>query len=300
MSLLTKYFKTSDGEIHKAMLDYDCDTISPLDDESVAHMMCWHKRYTLGNTNKYESPTEFFKDLLEKNNLQTKIINLVKNKKTSNNLEIAYNRSEKKHELIADYKVWWNGDTVHRGEIASASDITDLFEDIVDALPYNDIIKVLEKSGYYFLPLSIYDHSGISMYIGNRLDHFDGQWDCSNVGWIYTTCTEVNELYGYQNDKTWKHRADQILRDIVNTYDLYLRGECYGICSYDLDTEDMSEHNYTINDIISNPILEDLFFFADEGVGGYYSDDIDALLTETIRCDFGGEIIVNSLEELRQ
>jgi len=299
MSLLEKYFKTSDNQVHKATLEIDDTPFPPISDETVAHMICWHRDYQLGNQHDYKSPTEFFKTLLEENKLKAKVINFVKNANASNNLEINYNRSEKIYELIADYKVWWNGNTVHRGVIASDPEISELFDDIVDSLPYEDIINILEKNGYYFLPLSIYDHSGITMYIGNKLDHYDGQWDCSNVGWIYTTKNEINLLYNNRKESTWKREADKLLRDVVRVYDLYLRGECYGVRMYDLDTEEMRRHNYSLSEVTKNPALQNLFFIENDSIWGIYDDDANRALTETIRYEFYGEEIVDTLTELK-
>lgn len=81
------------------------------------------------------------------------------------------------------------------------------------------------KDDMVLLPLSLYDHSGITMYVGNPQDHFDGQWDCSFVGFIYAT-KEMALDWGYDEDN-WKEQTEKILRDEVKTYDLYLRGCIY-------------------------------------------------------------------------
>jgi hypothetical protein len=72
------------------------------------------------------------------------------------------------------------------------------------------------------LPLSLYDHSGISMYVGGGAHAFDPQgWDSGLVGLIFDT-PETREKTGVPLD-----RIEQALRDEVETYDSYLRGEIY-------------------------------------------------------------------------
>ena len=150
------------------------------------------------------------------------------------------------------------------GDKHDHSDPYDFLESLMDEanLDHDDdleigkaILTLQEKADYYFLPLSIYDHSGITMYVGSPYDHFDGQWDCSRVGWIYTTKADIMKEFQQENDESWKKRAYTVLTGEVKTYDLYLRGECY---YYNLEKYDPETDDY-----------EDI-----ECVGGYLTDAI--------------------------
>ena len=103
-----------------------------------------------------------------------------------------------------------------------------------------DMLNYLERKGYYFIPLAIYDHSGVTMWCGSKWSHFDAQWDCSDVGWIYTTKKEILECGGCLKGKrkwrkvtkrNWREAAQKWLENEVKTYDQYLTGEVYGYIS---------------------------------------------------------------------
>ena len=300
-TLSSKYFKNSNDDIFKIDIVLDNDPINPREDnESVYHMMCWNKRYSLGDRHNYNTPTDFFKAKIEENKAISRLIDFVKDGKTSNNLEINHNESSDKYELIAEYTLCGSREPhTQRGIVAEATSPEDLYEDIVDILPYSDFIKILEEIGFIFLPLSIYDHSGITMYIGSSSDHYDGQWDCSEVGWIYTTKTEIVDGLKISEDE-WEKYADEGLRYDVKYYDLYLRGDVYGYQVYKLNKDDMSTHVYTLEDIKNNPTLESLFFEEYDACYGYATDDIDALLDETIHHDFSATEVYDTIYDIKE
>lgn len=98
--------------------------------------------------------------------------------------------------------------------------------------------KPNEKDTLVILPLGLYDHSGITMYVGGRTD----PWDSGEVGYIYVR-KDNKEVIDYKKTHTWKETAEwaeRVLRDEVRTYDAYLRGDVYCVCHerYDTDTEE--------------------------------------------------------------
>lgn len=74
------------------------------------------------------------------------------------------------------------------------------------------------KGGVLILPLSIYDHGGISIYVGKNVD----RWDGSRVGFIYVTQEELDA-----NGITDLAHAEALLRGEVKSFDKYLRGDIY-------------------------------------------------------------------------
>lgn len=74
-----------------------------------------------------------------------------------------------------------------------------------------------EAGGVLILPLGLYDHSGITMYIGDSHD----RWDGGQVGFIY--CTEED----LKREGITLETAESILRDEVKHYDAYLTGNIY-------------------------------------------------------------------------
>lgn len=223
----TRYYK-EDGKLY--LLNIDCDYDFPLnpreDYDNIGHMVCFHRRYTLGDDHNFSEPADFLESLMDNSNI-----------------------------------------------------------DHDEDMTIGQMISVLREHDYYFLPLSIYDHSGITMYVGSPDDHFDGQWDCSYVGWIYTTKQDIEK--DFPNETKWTDRANAVLTGEVKTYDLYLRGDCYGYCLEEYDPE--------------NDTYEEI-----ESCGGFLTDAYgEALAIEMIgECDFiseeEAEEYKNELQEQEQ
>lgn len=78
-----------------------------------------------------------------------------------------------------------------------------------------------ERDAVVVLPLGLYDHSGITMYVGSVHD----RWDGGQVGFIYATAEDLKKEYPGDNGL---NSMEAYLRAEVKTYDQYLRGEVYG------------------------------------------------------------------------
>ena len=75
--------------------------------------------------------------------------------------------------------------------------------------------EIVRRGGVLILPLGLYDHGGISMYVGSSHD----RWDGGQVGFIYVTQDDLDRE-GVSIEK-----AEDILKHEVEVYDKYLRGE---------------------------------------------------------------------------
>lgn len=86
------------------------------------------------------------------------------------------------------------------------------------------------------LPLSLLDHSGLTMWIGRGAHIADpGGWDSGTVGFIWVTRARVKEEYGDRADAL--ETAEHCLRAEVSTFDNYLRGTVAGFIIKDKDGE---------------------------------------------------------------
>jgi hypothetical protein len=87
-------------------------------------------------------------------------------------------------------------------------------------------LKAMIKSGeYIYLPLYLYDHSGITM----NTTGFSCPWDSGQVGYILASKKKIRQEYGWK--KLTKERIERIktyLKGEVETYDHYLKGDVYG------------------------------------------------------------------------
>jgi len=85
-----------------------------------------------------------------------------------------------------------------------------------------ELLSLLKRKDVYWLPLYLYDHSGITMSTGS----FSCPWDSGQVGYIYMERSEY--LKNWNKKKADKKKIYEILKAEVETYDNYLTGEVYG------------------------------------------------------------------------
>lgn len=250
------YYYLDDGKLNRFHIERDDNPWNPRKDMdgNVGTMACFHRDYDFSDNRKEtgDDPDKFLSDLIRDKISDKTLINLVRKGKIGNNLEIKYNRKEQEYELLGDYQLWTiiGKSEVTHGVLASSREINWLVDDIIDALSIGDKIKLLETNGYYFLPLAIYDHSGVTMWVGSRWQGIDAQWDCSDVGWIYTTkdailktggCLKGKKRWRKVTNRNWKEAADTWLRGEIKMYDQYLTGEVYGFINEEWNGEDWNE-----------------------------------------------------------
>lgn len=95
------------------------------------------------------------------------------------------------------------------------------------------------------LPLGLYDHSGITMYVGDTHD----RWDGGAVGYIFVTKERVRKEYNVKRiSPKLSKMVEGILHSEVKTYDTYLRGEVVG---YNVEGIDSCWGFYSVEDAIA-------------------------------------------------
>jgi hypothetical protein len=234
------FFYEENNNLYRIRIERDDDPWNPREENDgyIGTMVCEHPRYELGDVSRAKVENHI-DTLLREYVAEKAIIKYVKNGKASNNLELIYDRHERMWQLYGDYYTIISPKVQH-GLINDTDQSVDwLIDDIIEALPIGDKLSLLTSKGFLFLPLAIYDHSGITMWAGSKWDHFDSQWDCSDVGFIYTTKEKCIEQWGKDKSK-WKGRAEKELQAEVNEYDCYLRGDVYGFHLDRYDAEDGS------------------------------------------------------------
>jgi len=93
-----------------------------------------------------------------------------------------------------------------------------------------DIDVVLRRKDVKSLPLFLFDHSGITM----STSAFDCPWDSGQVGIIFCTHDEIRKEFGPKGralvhiSKKAVSSAFKLMRQEVETYDAFLKGEVYG------------------------------------------------------------------------
>lgn len=82
-----------------------------------------------------------------------------------------------------------------------------------------------------FLPLYLLDHSGITISTSDFCD----PWDSGQVGWIYVKKEEAMKANSTINEDNWREYAQNVMNSEVDVYDMYLRGQVYGVVIEEYD-----------------------------------------------------------------
>lgn len=110
------------------------------------------------------------------------------------------------------------------GDYVYCNNWEDVKEQILEVYPDAILIK----------PLYLLDHSGITISMSDYCD----KWDSGQVGFYFTTKKRIREEFDCKHiTKKTMLKAENILKEEVNTYDQYLRGDVYSIDVLDVDGE---------------------------------------------------------------
>ena len=201
---------------------HDEDAVNPREGyDNFGHMACWHSRYNLGDKHDYINPDGFLKDLVRQTVPNKDLIAFVKDGK-ADGLTLEYDRSSREWELKSydnNIKKWY-------AEWSAPPPLDDkgydLADSIRDCLSDRDLMSLAERN-HLIMPLYLLDHSGITI----STSDFRDRWDSGQVGWTYASHAEVAKEYGDASPENIE-RARRLLNSEVETYDCYIRGECYG------------------------------------------------------------------------
>jgi hypothetical protein len=182
------------------------------DQDNLATMVCWHRRYDLGDTHEFKDPDHMWAHLLEQ-----------------------VGDVEKLRPVLRE--MWDKAvreDYGHRMRGLSRRERADGLEEFIcEQVRYGTtpavrerIIEVLKGAGviHCIKPLYLFDHSGITISTGCGMfrAHDPQGWDWGQVGYVFVS-EERRKVMGTPPD-----RVEQCLDGEVSEYDQYLRGEVYG------------------------------------------------------------------------
>ena len=173
----------------------DPDPASPREAfDNLGTMVCWHRRYTLGDAHDFTDSEVFFNHLTHKALTPNQIDRW---NRVQDLIDRNYTRETKASHV-------GRAEQYLRGELAR--------------------LKEQALSNYIILPLYLYDHSGISM----STSSFACSWDSGQVGWIYMTLDTASENWPGLDPLDLKGRAERYLEGEVREYAMYLEGDCWG------------------------------------------------------------------------
>lgn len=226
-------YAATEGKYTLLILE-DSDPLNPRRDYSnMGRMVCWHRKYDLGDQHDYADPIEFLQDMAmtffkEK---PEQVFEYIKAGRDSE-ARLEYDGKHRRWRLMELCSFGGEGkwyEVANYDQLMQNKHISsDAYYDVIHAMSTHGLISMLESiDGFVFLPLYLFDHSGITM----NTSGFSCPWDSGQVGWIFCTPDKLQAEYGEITPKTIQ-QATEVLEAEVRIYDTYLRGECYGYRLY--------------------------------------------------------------------
>lgn len=271
----------------------------------LATMACFHRRYNLGDKIGTSDPDEFWQGLVADFVLDTELVSAVQDGKVSG---MKLEPSDDPDCVTLCVLAYW-ATPIGSSEADWTYDPIDkdprwLADAIRENLTIGNCQKLLEPYCEW-MPLWLYDHSGITISCGARTGQYADRWDSGCVGWIVAMkdkiMAETTEIlygedgkpirveykhegrpstYGVMSrpltDATWRKRAIEIMEGEVEVYDQYLRGEVYGYTLYEQEDDEWTEEDSCFgfygDDVLTNGIADNVPGLAEAVASSQYEE----------------------------
>ena len=253
----------SDGKEYAVTILEDFDPLSPREDDgNLTEMACFHPRYTLGDAIGTKSPEEYWRKLVREHVIYNEI-----EKKAWEGLLPGFRlaKTPGNEKFVDIYETTYigglpptdNSNAVE--ELAySGVDPMALTDYLIEDMPIS-VCQLLMRPYAEWLPLWLYDHSGLTISCSDRNYPYNDRWDSSQVGWIIVLKENVVKNFG--EDK-WRARAMNAIKNDVHVYDQYLRGEVFCFTLYEKTGEDWDEidscSGWYGDDIVENEMVNEI------------------------------------------
>lgn len=99
------------------------------------------------------------------------------------------------------------------------------YSDLLYSEDLDAILKEMDKQGFIYLPVYMYEHSGITI----ATSPFSCRWDSGLLGIIFVSRETILKEFGWK--RITKERRERIVNRLeseIKTYDQYLTGEVFG------------------------------------------------------------------------
>ena len=106
-----------------------------------------------------------------------------------------------------------------------------------------------DNPGCHILPIYMLDHSGITI----STKPFSCPWDSGQIGFIYIPLDTLEAEFAEYSDDL----AERIMKEEVEVYDKFLRGECYGFTIKNEEGDEVDScWGYVGHDNVRSAILD--------------------------------------------
>lgn len=283
--------------------------------DNLCLMVCFHRRYTLGDSVAQKTPEEFWQKMVADLLPGKQLVSAVRNGEVDGMKIIERKDNPDCVEFClldhwSESKDNWSHDTI---------DIRWLESEIRENLTIGNCQKLL-KPYCEWMPLWLYDHSGLTMSCGARTGQYADRWDSGCVGWIVAMKEKIMKetmeilrgedgepirveykhegqpsTYGVMsrplNEETWRKRAIEVMEGEVEDYDKYLRGDVSGYTLYEQEDGEWVEQEtcwgFYGDDLMENGVADNV----GEGLGAALKCEAyekgEATVHTVTRYDFG-------------
>ena len=221
------------GKLYLLHIQHDTDADNPRENENLAVMACWHRRYNLGDKLDDKDAEAFWRRMVREYVPHTDVTSAARSGKLTG-IRLAPHPADGRLIDISESIPWH----IKEGEPEDCLEHEGveeryLYDYILDDLTPIQCQALLCPYAVW-LPLWLYDHSGLTVSCGERVYPYNDRWDSGCLGWVFVSKTVILRETDAHAD-TWRERAYEILRGEVEEYDQYLRGEVYGYTLYESD-----------------------------------------------------------------
>lgn len=192
-----------------AVILQDTDPENPRDSyyqENLGKMVCWHKRYNLGDKHTFDDPIDFAQDLALKNTSWSELLLYIKDGHTKDLRLVPEGEGyQLQSRSVFDNNIWvdmagfqFPADFSDSAAISkriwdeAQGEITDVLKEM-----YTPELIGLCEDKVAILPLYLYDHSGLTM----STSDFGDRWDSGCVGFIYMDKATAMKEIGMAGDE---------------------------------------------------------------------------------------------------
>ena len=259
---------------------------SPREWDNLTTMACWHRDYRLGDNVEEKTPEQFWQKLVRQHCSDEEIFEAVRDGRLEG---IRLEKNQDDPETYDIYETCYLAGFQTSNEAKEYLEYSEIGERavadyIVDDLEISHCMALMEPYAVW-LPLWLYDHSGLTISCGNRNGVYADRWDSGQVGWILAfkdkimseaveIVEDVIEKQTLSNgvtvetrmtrpltEETWKNRAFSLMKSDVEQYDQYLRGESYVCTIYQAAEDDWDEIDccggFLGDDLVENGMLDE-------------------------------------------
>jgi len=200
---------------------------------NLGKMVCFHRRYDLGDKHNYSEPRDFLRDMVQQYIPQQLLLKKLRRGET--NCKLVYDRSAREYDLMSPCG-WYESEMVRIESFYKDELEKEVFLDyLIPELSMEVMYELLDEcDNLVYMPLYLYDHGGITMSVSS----FSCPWDSGQVGWIWVDGEKYTEITGKSIGNGWKEDARKQLVSEVILYDHFLQGNSYGWKLFESDDED--------------------------------------------------------------